>query len=78
MIEEKSKEELAALVMDRVRKISICRNLIGVEIAPHGHEGDWEIKHHLFNGSLSDGCRNALTPIMVELKKRYRLPRGAS
>jgi hypothetical protein len=73
MIEQKSKEELAALVMDRVRKTATCQNLTGVTISPCGHDGDWEIKHRSFSGTLSDECRNELTTIVIELKKRYRL-----
>jgi hypothetical protein len=73
MIEQKSKEELASLVIDRVWKSAICRNLTSVEVGPCGPDGDWEIKHRLFNGSLSDECQNELTTMVLELKKQYRL-----
>jgi hypothetical protein len=73
MYEPKSREELAAMVIDQVRKTVICHNLTAVVVGPFGHEGDWEIKHHLFNGTLSEGCNNELTAIVFELKKKYRL-----
>ncbi len=73
IMELKSREELATIVMEQVRKTVICHNLTAVAVGPFGHDGDWEIKHHLFNGALSDECKNELTTIVFELKKQYRL-----